>query len=121
PRVPRMAPRFLEAGKVAGTDLIERPEALRVVGPAVQQPVRRIRIAQHLVGDREPSDLVDTTRLRRVRRLRRGRSCRDRNQSAKQYLTASDSSHYSPSPWIRVAGKRRPRARRAPPARAAGL
>src|SRR5690606_858031 len=96
----RLAPDLLEARNVAFVDLIERAETLRIVSSAIHQPVRRIRIAQHLVGDRKPPDLVGAARLARFAGLRRGRSRRERNHSAEQHLTATDSSHGSPSSLI---------------------
>ena len=50
----RQAPRpgHLELARVALVDLIERTEALLIVGPIYHQPVTRRRVGEHVVGDR---------------------------------------------------------------------
>ena len=45
-------PRHLEPADIAAVDLVERTEALLVVGAVEHQPVARRRIDQHVAGDR---------------------------------------------------------------------
>ena len=69
-------PRHLHLRDVALVDLIERTEAPAVERPPPRQPVGRIRLPQHLVGDRDEG-LV---------RSGRGRSASTSRESARSVL-----------------------------------
>ena len=78
-RVHRPRPRRLEVLDVVLVDLIERAVAVAVIGAAPHQPVRRRRIAQHLVRDR--LEIFRRLGGRRLLRQRTGNGCAEDRQS----------------------------------------
>ena len=71
-RAERTGPDHPEAGDVAAVDLVEGAEAPGVQGAAPHQPVVRVRVLEHGVGDRDELAVV-LLRLRRRRQKRGGR------------------------------------------------
>ena len=86
-----------ESGDVVAVDLVEWTEALLIVGAVDHEPIRRIGILQHLVGDGlEVADLAE--------RRRRGRPNGDDDQSrdrAHDLPLASYSSGADSTRWPR--------------------